>query len=77
MHWSTDNWTTVHDSAAVATGLGTYVLDLPNGGLSGEGTVRFTMFWPQQNRWEGADFQVAIVKPLESRLPALRNGLNA
>jgi glucoamylase len=62
VHWSTDNWTTVLDSPAVATGLGIYILDLPNGGLSGEGIVRFTMFWPQQNRWEGANFEVAIVR---------------
>jgi glucoamylase len=62
VHWSADNWTTTHDSAAVATGLGTYILDLPNGGLSGEGLVRFTMFWPQQNRWEGSDFQVAMAR---------------
>lgn len=63
VHWSTDNWTTVHDSPAVATGLGSFIFDLPNGGLSGEGIVRFTMFWPQQNRWEGANFEVAIAKP--------------
>jgi hypothetical protein len=22
----------------------------------------FTMFWPGQNRWQGADFEVAIAK---------------
>jgi glucoamylase len=60
VHWSTDNWATVLDSPALATGLGTFILDLPNGGLSGEGVVRFTMFWSQQNRWQGADFQVAV-----------------
>jgi glucoamylase len=60
VHWSIDNWVTVLDSPALATGLGTFIFDLPNGGLSGQGVVRFTLFWPQQNRWEGADFQVAI-----------------
>jgi glucoamylase len=64
VHWSTDNWKTVLDSPAVATGLGCYILDLPNGGLGGEGIVRFTMFWPQQNRWEGVNFEVAVVKPV-------------
>jgi glucoamylase len=62
VHWSIDNWVTVLDSPALATGLGTFILDLPNGGLSGEGLVRFTMFWPQQNRWQGGDFQVAVAK---------------
>jgi glucoamylase len=37
-------------------------LDLPTARLTGEGAVRFTIFWPKQNRWEGADFQVGIVK---------------
>jgi glucoamylase len=64
VHWSTDNWKTVLDGPAVATGLGCYILDLPNGGLGGEGIVRFTMFWPQQNRWEGVNFEVAVVKPV-------------
>ncbi|MBU6457481.1 MAG: glucan 1,4-alpha-glucosidase [Bradyrhizobium sp.] len=62
VHWSIDNWKTVLDSPAVATGLGTYIFDLPDGALSGEGTVRFTMFWRQQNRWEGTNFEVAVVK---------------
>jgi glucoamylase len=62
VHWSIDNWTKVLDSPAVATGLGTYIFDLPNDGLGGAGTVRFTMFWPQRNRWEGSDFEVAIVR---------------
>lgn len=61
VHWSIDNWTKVIDSPAVATSLGTYIFDLPNDGLTGGGTVRFTMFWPQRNRWEGSDFEVAIV----------------
>jgi glucoamylase len=64
VHWSTDNWTTVLDSPALPSGLGTFIFELPNGGLSGEGMVRFTMFWPEQNRWEGSNFQVAIVKPI-------------
>jgi glucoamylase len=62
IHWSMDNWTTVADSPTVATGLGLHILDLPTARLTGEGAVRFTIFWPKQNRWEGTDFQVGIVK---------------
>jgi len=62
IHWSTDNWTTVSDRETTATGLGTYICDLPTERLTNDGLVRFTIFWPLQNRWEGADFQVEIVK---------------
>jgi glucoamylase len=62
VHWSTDNWTTIADSATVATGLGLHVFDVPTERLAAESIVRFTIFWPRQNRWEGADFEVAIVK---------------
>jgi glucoamylase len=62
IHWSIDNWTTATDSPTIATGLGLHMCDLPVARLTNEGTVRFTIFWPKQNRWEGADFQVGIVK---------------
>ena len=62
VHWSTDNWITMADSPTVATGLGLHVFDVPTERLAAESIVRFTMFWPRQNRWQGADFEVAIVK---------------
>jgi hypothetical protein len=36
--------------------------DLPTAGLTAGSTVRFTVFWSNQNRWEGTDFLVAVVK---------------
>jgi glucoamylase len=60
IHWSTDDWKTISDSDTVATGLGLYVFDLPAERLTDGTIVRFTMFWPGQNRWEGTDFQVLI-----------------
>ena len=62
IHWSTDGWKTVSDSDTVATGLGLHVLDLPPQRLTDGTIVRFTMFWPAQNRWEGTDFQVRIAR---------------
>jgi hypothetical protein len=55
-----DNWKTIFDSDTVATGLDTYVCDLPAERLPAENILRFTIFWPKQNRWEGTDFQVEI-----------------
>ncbi len=60
IHWSTDNWKTISDRDATVTGLGTYICDLPTERLAPADIVRFTIFWPKQNRWEGTDFQVEI-----------------
>ena len=62
IRWSTDDWKTSSDSDTIATGLGLYVFDLPAERLTDGTIVRFTMFWPGQNRWEGADFQVEIAR---------------
>ena len=62
IHWSMDNWATTLDSPTTATGLGVHRFDLPAERTADDGMVRFTLFWPAQNRWQGADFQVEIVK---------------
>ena len=62
IHWSTDDWKTISDSDTIATGLGLYVFDLPAERLTDGTIVRFTMFWPGQNRWEGTDFKVEIAR---------------
>jgi glucoamylase len=64
IRWSTDQWTTTSESDTAAAGLGLQFYDLPTAGLTGETVIRFTLFWPKQNRWEGTDFQVAVVKAL-------------
>jgi glucoamylase len=60
IHWSTDNWKTISDKDATATGLGTYVCDLSTERLAAGDIVRFAIFWPKQNHWEGTDFRVEI-----------------
>jgi glucoamylase len=62
VHWSVDDWKTVTDSPTVATGLGLYNFDLSTEHLAGQTVIRFTIFWPQQNRWEGTDFDVTVIK---------------
>jgi glucoamylase len=64
IRWSTDQWTTTSDNDTVAAGLGLQFYDLPTADLTDQAVIRFTLFWPEQNRWEGADFQVAVVKAL-------------
>jgi len=62
IRWSIDDRTTVSDSDTATTGLGLQFYDLPTAGLTVETIIRFTVFWPKQNRWEGTDFQVAVGK---------------
>ncbi len=60
IHWSTDYWRTVQDAETRDTGLGVHVADLPLNDLPPDGMILFTMYWPRQKRWEGADFSVVI-----------------
>ena len=63
IHWSSDGWKTVTDSKTVDSGLGIHYADLEAMGLSPGESVVFTFFWPEANKWEGADFQVAVAEP--------------
>jgi glucoamylase len=69
VHWSKDKWKTVSDSKTVDTGLGIHYIDLETTGLSLGDTIAFTFFWPEANKWEGNDFQVAV-SPIP--LPTIR-----
>ncbi|MDZ7343932.1 MAG: glucan 1,4-alpha-glucosidase, partial [candidate division KSB1 bacterium] len=60
VHWSTDNWRTVHDTETRDTGLGVHVADLPTGALPAGSTILFTFYWLNANRWEGVNFAVRI-----------------
>ncbi len=60
VHWSCDDWQTVHDTATRETGLGVHVADLPTAALAAGATLRFTLCWPEADRWEGVDFAVDL-----------------
>jgi glucoamylase len=60
VHWSADGWRTPRDLPTRATGLGVHVADLPTEALARGSEVRFTFYWPEAGRWEGADFSVKI-----------------
>jgi glucoamylase len=60
IHWSGDNWKTVHDVKTQETGLGIHVVDLTNKTLAKGAQIRFTFYWPDAGRWEGTDFSVRI-----------------
>lgn len=58
VHWSDDNWHTVHDDATTDTGLGVYHLDLPTGKEAG--SITFTFYWHHADTWEGSNFTVTV-----------------
>lgn len=59
-HWSTDDWQTTNDSSTRDTGLGFQVVDLTTAALTEGKQVRFTLFWPDSDHWEGVDFIVRV-----------------
>jgi glucoamylase len=60
IHWSADDWHTIHDATAHDVGLGLHIVDLPAQAVLEGKQVRFTFYWPGADRWEGADFSVRI-----------------
>jgi glucoamylase len=60
VHWSVDGWRTVHDAPARDTTLGVHVADLETMHLASGDRVDFTFYWPEADRWEGADFVVCV-----------------
>jgi hypothetical protein len=63
VHWSADEWHTVHDAATHDTRLEVHRAELPTSDLPEGVTIRFTFFWPEANRWEGNDFAVLVAGP--------------
>ena len=59
LHWTGDEWRSVHDTPSVATAAGIEFADVlvP---VDQVAPVRFTFFWTAAGRWEGRDFTVAI-----------------
>jgi glucoamylase len=60
VHWSFDGWQTAQDSRTQDTGLGMYVVDLPSEQLAAGKDVVFTLYWQQEQRWEGVNFSVRV-----------------
>jgi glucoamylase len=61
VHWSTDGWRTVRDTATRDTGIGLHMADLPTESAPVGAQVDFTFFWPDAHRWEGRDFAALVV----------------
>ncbi|MBI3655077.1 MAG: glucan 1,4-alpha-glucosidase [Acidobacteria bacterium] len=59
LRWTMDEWQTVQDTAANASGLGIYFVDLSV--CPGQrAPVRFTFYWIDREQWEGRDYEVKV-----------------
>lgn len=61
LHWTRDNWGSVEDSRSTPTSLGIETLDIVTP-PKGSSPIRFTFFWTDARRWEGRDFEVAVLR---------------
>ncbi len=68
VHWSTDEWRSVHDTKGCDLGLGEYLVDLPTETLRADDRIDFTFYWSDVDRWEGTDFSVLVVPERISRV---------
>jgi glucoamylase len=59
LRWSNDEWREVHDSPSTPTGLEIEFVDI-DVPMEQRAPLHFSFYWPQEDRWEGRDFQVAI-----------------
>ncbi len=67
--WSADDWKSTNRSDSHQVGSpGSYVDLVP--APDATGCIRFTMFWPAENRWLGRDFEVTIHPVAPTQAPA-------
>lgn len=61
IHWSCDNWQSTSETPTRSTGLGTFVADLATATQGPGAAIVFTIYWIDDQRWEGRNYQVSIV----------------
>jgi glucoamylase len=60
--WSVDNWQSTRVLDSTQLGYAGSYADIPTAPEQ-SGGVSFTLFWPEENRWEGRNFDVALEPP--------------
>jgi glucoamylase len=65
LHWSNDEWKTVHDTTSTPTGVGIEFADIQVARTQ-TAPVLFTFYWPQDSNWEGQNFAVAVMPPTQT-----------
>lgn len=60
LRWSPDGWALPRDTEASPTAVGIHYVDVAIA-RSQKAPVRFTFYWPKEDRWEGRDFEVEVL----------------
>lgn len=60
IHWTTDDWTTVHEVETFDSGLNLHYADLGTHNLDFNHKVSFTFFWHEPQNWENKKYTLAI-----------------
>jgi glucoamylase len=60
--WTDDNWKTSHALDSTQMGFAGSYADLPTTPEQ-TGALSFTLFWPDEDRWEGRNFDVEVESP--------------
>ncbi len=61
VHWTRDGWSTSHDTPArEVTSLGVFLADLETQALEAGTMLDFTLYYPDEQRWEGSNHRVMI-----------------
>ena len=60
--WTSDNWRTTNHQDSTQLGYAGSYADLPTTPEQ-RGALSFTLFWPDENRWEGHNFEVELEPP--------------
>ncbi len=61
VHWTANGWTTMFDTKAIPSGLGTFIADLETKDLSPGSRIVFTIYWQDSDRWENENYCVVAV----------------
>jgi GH15 family glucan-1,4-alpha-glucosidase len=62
LRWSRDDWQIIDETPSCPMPLGIEFVDIPVA-PDQRAPIRFTLFWTADGRWEGRDYEVAIVRP--------------
>jgi len=66
--WSIDNWATTHRTDSRPVNHSGWFADLATDAEK-TGRLAFTMFWPEENRWLGRNYDVVIHAEQPAQMP--------
>lgn len=75
LHWSDDEWKTVHDTSSTPTSLGIEYVDIQVKDSQTD-PLRFTFYWPQSTAWQGTNYQVEVTAAAPQPISKQQKGDN-